>query len=54
MRWGSAGIGIGIGLSIVKHEVRRHGGRVWAHSVPDERTNFYFALPRRNHFNKEI
>ena len=46
--------GTGIGLSIVKRVVHRHGGRVWAHSVPNERTSFYFALPRRNHFNNAI
>ena len=46
--------GSGIGLSIVKRVVHRHGGRVWAHSVPNERTSFYFALPRRNHMNDVI
>lgn len=46
--------GTGIGLSIVKRVVHRHGGRVWAHSIPGQRTSFHFALPRRNHFNKEI
>ncbi|MBN9203894.1 MAG: HAMP domain-containing protein [Methylibium petroleiphilum] len=46
--------GTGIGLSIVKRVVHRHGGRVWAHSIPGQRTSFHFALPRRNHFNKKI
>ncbi|WP_430421721.1 sensor histidine kinase [Methylibium petroleiphilum] len=46
--------GTGIGLSIVKRVVHRHGGRVWAHSIPGQRTSFHFALPRRNYFNKEI
>lgn len=38
--------GTGVGLSIVRRIVHRHGGRVWAHSVPGQRTSFFFALPR--------
>lgn len=55
VRLHSTGVeGSGLGLSIVKRVVERHGGKVWAESNPGEYAAFHFALPASPPFTGKL
>jgi signal transduction histidine kinase len=43
---GTAHLGTGIGLYIVKGIIEAHQGTVWAESEPGQGSTFHFTLPR--------
>jgi two-component system phosphate regulon sensor histidine kinase PhoR len=46
--------GVGLGLSIAKHIIQGHGGRIWVKSVEGRGSTFYFSLLIGEHGQAEV
>jgi signal transduction histidine kinase len=46
--------GTGLGLTISKHIVEYHRGRIWAQSAAGQGSTFYFVLPKRIEAEEEL
>jgi signal transduction histidine kinase len=45
----SAAVGEGVGLTLVRRIVQRHGGEIWVESREGEGSTFFVALPSKGH-----
>lgn len=49
-KWGTKGEkGVGLGLVISKEFVEKPGGKIWAESLPEKGSTFYFTLPKNKY-----
>ncbi|PFO77494.1 sensor histidine kinase [Bacillus cereus] len=46
--------GSGLGLAIAKALIEKHGGEIWAESIPWEKTTFGFSIPKQTTFKKQL
>ena len=49
-----ASVGEGLGLTIVRKILNRHGGKVWVESEPGKGSRFLVCLPKKVLWNEEL